>query len=657
MIEKYHFLGVWAQAKNHKRNILLIIVDDLRPELGVYQRPDHALRFNSPNIDKFAQTALMFDRAYVNYGSCNPSRNSMFTGFRPETLGLVTKDKLASTIMYRRHWGRGLTTLPRRMRGIGYKAVGIGKVFHQERRKDFNSYIALNNQNFHFCPKNALSCKVNSEFSLVDHKVATKGTEFIRVQSPGKPFFLILGFHRPHVAYSVPNWAFDRIDSNQLNYIMTNASALEWYDAEGIPANKNFPNATTNQFPAMADRNPREPLASLHRSVEERKWYAAAVYWVDYCIGRVLKALDESNVKNDTMVVILGDHGMELGEYGRFSKSSPFETTSRIPLLFRVPWMPQTQGKRTSSLFEGIDLGASILGLLGYDSTSNTSASSVGRLLSAEHNNRHGATYNNNSSLQVAAADTYDLDGRNLMDSKLLDFGEGNSQLPLFSFYNSPLYLSLKQNWSKQPGQSLLNPNLFCHKCFAVTTNTRCHKGNVWLACEILNRDNKPDNPPYLFFSMRSPTHRYFELRKASPRFVVDWTTAGLMGRALFNHENDNGLMGIDGSEFERTNLAPCASCEGKNPRVVVIEDYRLPLLAKDQGITPDSLFPPELDTLSAKIALVVAQHSIMLRSIIRDKSPACNGHGLPLVSGECKCYAPWGGKKCEQAQDNVFST
>jgi len=198
--------------------------------------------------------------------------------------------------------------------------------------------------------------------------VAELGLEYLKAvaaPSANNPFFLCLGFHRPHVDYTVPAltshtvpaFAFNSIDQTTISNAIEDKSG-PWY-INRIPASTK-PSQSVNGIPTLTMREPDSRKVIPISEVEEGKiWYTAAVDWIDSCIGQILTALDTSYAANSA-------HGLANGrEHGAFGKSTPFEETSRIPLMIRIPWMSQRlQEMRTGSLFGSVDLISTTLGLL-----------------------------------------------------------------------------------------------------------------------------------------------------------------------------------------------------------------------------------------------------------------------------------------------------
>ena len=336
------FLGclvaAFAQSPaTERKNVLLIIADDLNTRLGCYG----ATHIVSPNIDAMAQRSVRFDRAYCQYPSCGPSRASFLTGMRPDTTRVVNnrahfRETLPSVI-----------TLPEWFRQHGYFTGRVGKVFHQDNPthigmqglddsrswvqaidprgcdKDEESLLTV------FTPKLPLPDRMSfyqSSRTGAQHTdgLVAKATSEMLQRHAGEPFFIAAGFYRPHIPYIAP---------------------------------KNFFELYSNRAPTLAemplDYRTRVPVAALESTPEWPNFgvtanqarqsilaYDACVSFVDQQIGQLLAALDQINLRRQTIVVVMGDHGYHLGEHGLWRKNSLFEESLRTPLLISSPDTP-----------------------------------------------------------------------------------------------------------------------------------------------------------------------------------------------------------------------------------------------------------------------------------------------------------------------------
>jgi iduronate 2-sulfatase len=361
-------------------NVLLIISDDLRPQLGAYGDP----LVKTPHLDRFARSALRFDRAYAQQASCSPSRNSFLSGLRPGTTGL-------------RGFGRTLrsavpdvVTLPQHFQQHGYHTIGLGKIFHVYAETGLGSeddpaswseplwlpakapwgpeHEAIRQRliaearaagrefnHSHDWPRGGTweAPEVPDE-ELRDGETAARAADFLRSRAGrDEPFFLAVGFYQPHLPYVAPRKYFDL------------------YDPDRLPLPDETPprGAPRGTFIAgMLDRYLDFPPVEQRDAAFKRRYlqaYLANISYVDACTGRVLDALDAAGLSDTTLVVFLGDHGYFMGEYGSWGhKQANYEMATRSPLLVRAPGM-KAAGQATPALVELVDLYATLAGLAG----------------------------------------------------------------------------------------------------------------------------------------------------------------------------------------------------------------------------------------------------------------------------------------------------
>lgn len=322
-------------------NVLFIISDDLRPELGCYGVPG----IQTPNIDALAARSVKFTRNYVQYPLCNPSRSSMLTGHYPTETGVLDN---------RQWWGRehpDWKTLPRWFREHGFTTLREGKIFHEgiddrdawvvggDARRypdDANEGIDVvpqGNTQRQDRPSPAVQYTVlpGDGETYQDYQHASKAIELLGKYGHGdQPFFFALGFTNPHSPPRAPKRFYDM------------------YDLDKIPLPEDFASRPTvpQGFPDLSVVPVNTDLfvgrdASEREAREIKRAYWASVSFMDEQVGRVMKALDELKLRDNTIVVFWGDHGYHLGEKGRWSKAySLFDVAVRSPLLISVPGNP-----------------------------------------------------------------------------------------------------------------------------------------------------------------------------------------------------------------------------------------------------------------------------------------------------------------------------
>jgi arylsulfatase A-like enzyme len=332
-------------AAERRPNVLLIAVDDLRPELNCYGKS----HVHSPNIDRLANRSLRFDRGYCQYPVCNPSRTSLLTGLRPETTQVMTNE------IYFREKLPNVVTLPQLFRSSGYRTVSLGKIFHEgsklaghndaERSWTEAKVFAATKtgrqgegRDLTFPGGNRGWCRwlaaEGTDEDQPDGRIAAEALSQLN-RSGDQPWFLAVGFNKPHDPFISPKKYFDL------------------YPPEKI---------TVPTLPA--DRTPelRQALGGLDFSKftdqdrhEFMRAYLAGVSFMDAQVGKLLDGLDEKKLWDQTIVIFFGDHGYHLGEHNWWNKSTLFEHSARVPLMVSAPGTAG-QGKSSTALVELVDL-------------------------------------------------------------------------------------------------------------------------------------------------------------------------------------------------------------------------------------------------------------------------------------------------------------
>jgi arylsulfatase A-like enzyme len=346
-------------ARSFKPNILFIAVDDLRPELGAYGKTG----MQTPAIDRLASQGITFDRAYVNVPVCGASRASLMTGLRP------TRDRFVDFGTKVDKDAPGVTTLPAHFKAHGYTAVSLGKVLHhrtdaadswseepwhpKNARADYRSW-----RNY-ILPENiaqdidkdaqppAWEAPDVADDAYFDGQIATRAIERLRsLAATGEPFFLAVGFLKPHLPFNAPKKYWDL------------------YPPESVSLTDN------PLFPETAPEQARHNFGELRNYAEVPdgdeqliRGYRAGASYSDAQVGRVLGELDRLGLEGETIVVLWGDHGWSLGEHGLWAKHSSFDVANRIPLIVRAPGSPR--GQVTQGLVESVDIYPTLVELAG----------------------------------------------------------------------------------------------------------------------------------------------------------------------------------------------------------------------------------------------------------------------------------------------------
>lgn len=355
-------------------NVLLIMTDDLNNDLGTY---GHRI-VKTPNIDRLAKRGVRFDRAYNQYPLCNPSRASLLTGLRPDTIGvydLVTEFRTTRP---------DVVTLPQMFKRNGYVAARVGKIYHYGNPgqigtsglddppswdhvvnprgidKDEESQIT------NFTPGRGLGSSLAFYASPApdeqhtDGKVAAETIALLE-QHKGRPFFIAAGFYRPHCPFVAPRKYFDMYPLDRIAPPMFSPERLK-------------------QFPASALwTNPPNWDLTVQQQRETIRAYYASISFLDANVGRLLDALERLGLANNTIVVFVSDHGYNLGNHGQWMKQSLLERSARAPFLMAGPGI-SAKGA-SSRTVEFIDLYPTLGGLAGIAAPSGLEGRSLEPLL------------------------------------------------------------------------------------------------------------------------------------------------------------------------------------------------------------------------------------------------------------------------------------
>jgi iduronate 2-sulfatase len=358
-----HGLASWVVAREtasrrqreSKPSVLFIGVDDLRMELACFGDT----RVLTPNLDRLTQRGLRFSRAYCQQALCNPSRASLMTGLRPDTLGI------SDLHTHFRETHPDVVTLPQVFKQHGYHTQNIGKIFHNWRQDAFKgdapswSVPAILHYASHYEDKPVVAGELPPDLSTLektecrdvpdeayyDGRVAAAAVEALH-RIKGKPFFLAVGFWKPHLPFNAPKRYWDLYDHDQID----------------LPPNPDPP----VDVPPLALQNYRidsKETLTDDDVRELRHGHYAAISYLDAQIGKVLDELDRLRLRENTIVVFWSDHGLHVGEHGLWGKTTNFELDARAPLIIADPRHPSTAGRETRSLVELLDLYPTLMDL------------------------------------------------------------------------------------------------------------------------------------------------------------------------------------------------------------------------------------------------------------------------------------------------------
>jgi arylsulfatase A-like enzyme len=371
-------------------NVLFIISDDLRPTLGCYGNPI----VKTPNIDALAARGTRFDRAYAQFPLCNPSRSSLLSGRYPTRSGVMDNNS------YFRKKHPEIVTMPQYFKNQGVASLRSGKIFHggiddmvswTEGGEPVDQNIvnrppspvatgqgARETNDLEGAPPANRPASASASDQIVvldgegetfgDYKVATRAIEYLE-RYRDKPFFLAVGFVKPHSPPTAPKKFFDLYDVNKIPLppdFNTRPRA-----PEGFP-DISIPHRNADLFVGR-DSSPDEAREMI------RAYYASTSF-MDAQVGRVIEALDRLHLRENTIIVFWGDHGYHLGEKGKWSKAySLWDVGLRVPLIIDVPGGKPQVSERTVQL---LDLYPTMADLAGLPAPPNVEGRSIAPLVS-----------------------------------------------------------------------------------------------------------------------------------------------------------------------------------------------------------------------------------------------------------------------------------
>jgi len=356
--------------QKQKPNVLFIAVDDLRPMLGCYG--DKLIK--SPNIDRLASNGMLFEHAYCQQAICGPTRASILTGMRPETTGILTLDQPVKKVL------PDAVTLPQAFKNKGYETVSIGKIYHHPTddsngwtklypRPDVKKYATSSDyENFKEEKQGKAyeAGEVDDDFYSDGQIAATAIAELQKKHE--KPFFLAVGFNKPHLPFLCPKKYWDLYDPSKFTVPSTEnpkgAPDIAFTDWGELRSYSNIPK--------KGDISPEQTIELIHA-------YHACVSYTDAQIGKVIAELEKQGLLKNTIIILWGDHGWKLGEYGDWCKHTNFELDTHVPLLISTPGYKKNVS--TNAIVEYVDIYPSLAELCGLDVPENLEGCSFVPLL------------------------------------------------------------------------------------------------------------------------------------------------------------------------------------------------------------------------------------------------------------------------------------
>lgn len=362
-------IGCKTEKKPSKPNVLFIVVDDLRPELGCYGQ-----KALTPNIDKLASTGIVFSSAYCNVPVCGASRASFMTGTRPTKTRFLNYDSSAEKDCPEAE------TLPAFLKRSGYYTIARSKVFGfpNDSKYSWNELWSPIDTAFYWrdyvLPENIrldsiggfgfgsypYECADVDDTAYFDGKaIEMARADLRRMKKSNQPFFLAVGLRKPHLPFNVPKKYWDMYPPEQFklpaNYRVENS---------GIPALAYHNSAELRAYYGV----PEKGEVSDSMAMKLIHGYHAAVSYADNLVGKLLNELASLELDKNTIVILIGDNGWNLGEHGLWCKHSNFETSLHTPLIVRA--LGLASGKESGAITEYVDLYPTICDLLKLDKPS-----------------------------------------------------------------------------------------------------------------------------------------------------------------------------------------------------------------------------------------------------------------------------------------------
>ncbi|VGO16432.1 Arylsulfatase [Pontiella desulfatans] len=417
-------VSVGVIAAESKPNVLFIAVDDLKPWLGCYDHPV----VKTPNIDRLAASGTVFRNTYCQVALCGPSRMSVLTGLRPDTTGIYSMGSgwASQQIGAARERVPGLKTIPQYFKEHGYTSLGFGKVFDSRNTDKHQDAVSWSNKggvrwdwNTDLYPlkpvgggyQDPVTRKILDEaykevtrlkmekpqrtaylstiegarpvceaLDLPDEAYAegnvmtAPALEVIRQHSKnGKPFFLAVGYYKPHLPFVAPKKYWDLYDPEEFEI-----EPVQVYPKDGVAvAETDYIEA--RGFHPVPEEGPIPEALQRHML----HGYAACVSYVDAQVGKLLQALEESGVADNTIICLWGDHGFHLGDKQVWGKHTNYEQATEAPLIISSPAIPGGVVE-DAAMTELVDLFPTLCELAGLEAPEKTDGRSLAGIMRGE---------------------------------------------------------------------------------------------------------------------------------------------------------------------------------------------------------------------------------------------------------------------------------
>lgn len=361
-------------AADDRPNVLFLISDDLNNSLGCYGDP----LVKSPNIDRLAEHGVRFDLAYCQYPLCGPSRNSLLTGLYPNSTGIHRNQEIFRQTI------PSHISLPQAFRRAGYFAGRIGKLYHYNVPKSVgtNGHDDPGSWELELNPAGCdrlieepdiFTLRPNSFGGTLSWYASPRGDEehtdgmmardaewvLERCAKEERPFFLAVGFFRPHTPYVAPETYFDHYPEKDMPVVQ----GVE-EDVKDLPAD------------ALASHKKDHEKLNDDLRRQARQAYYASIEFMDAQVGRCLDALDRLGLAENTIVLFTSDHGYHLGEHGLWQKMSLFEESARVPLIISAPGVGK-ENAASGAPVGLVDVMPTLCELAGVDAPDNLQGQSL----------------------------------------------------------------------------------------------------------------------------------------------------------------------------------------------------------------------------------------------------------------------------------------
>jgi len=380
-------LALTANAATPARpNVLFIAVDDLRPALGAYGDP----QAKTPHIDRLATQSVVFTRAYCQVPVCGASRASLMTGILPRPNRFTTHLSRADED------APGAATLPQVFKEAGYTTLSNGKVFHNSadtRERSWSEGTWSPGQG-HSTSLDPATIAVKSaagrprvyeapdvpDSAYGDGRLAEKTiADLGRLKAAGQPFFLACGFVRPHLPFYAPKKYWDLYDRAKIEL-----AGHRQRPTDAPPGLKG-----SAEYRTYAHGEYQDGTDEFHRMM--RHGYYASTSYVDKLVGDILAALTRLGLADNTLVVLWGDHGWNLGEHDFWGKHNTLDTAVRVPLIVRVPG--RTSGQTSAALVGTYDIFPTLCALANLPVPATVQGRSFAALLAAPQDTFRDSVY------------------------------------------------------------------------------------------------------------------------------------------------------------------------------------------------------------------------------------------------------------------------